>query len=137
MKTLMIIILSLSTISCATPKQTTKETPGFIEIRFGSSGGFTAQGKIYLIKNNGEVYTINNDSLTLLNQVDQVVIDNICKQLLDMTFENIEFSEKGNMTYHIEVSTPKYENKVTWTDQSQADNLKELFKALVKTLRKK
>src|SRR3972149_12196093 len=133
MKTLLIMIISILTISCATQKQTKKETFDFIEIRFGSGGGFTGQGNQYLIKNNGKVYKNINDSLILLNQINAQYIDSISNQLADMKFDNIKFLENGNMTYHIEVLTHKYENKVTWSDQSQADNLKQLYKTLVKT----
>jgi hypothetical protein len=42
MKTLMTIILSVLTISCASQKHSKNQAMSFIEIRFGSSGGFTA-----------------------------------------------------------------------------------------------
>lgn len=136
MKTVLIIIISVFAISCASQKQTNKRMSDFNEIRFGSNGGFTGFGEQYLIKNDGNTFTVNNDSLTLLNKLSRRNIKNINKQLVEIAFENKEFNEIGNMTYFIEVITPKYENNVTWTDQSQADNLKELYVTLVNTLKK-
>lgn len=136
MKTLMIMILSVLTMSCATQKQTKYQTTSFIEIKFGSSGGFTGMTNEYLIKQDGKVYKNSTDNLTLITQIENSEIENIKKQLTEIDFENIKLNEKGNMTYFIEVQTSTYENRITWSDQTQNDSIKQFYKSLVKTLKK-
>lgn len=136
MKTLMILILSVLTISCATKKQANNSTPEIIEITFGSSGGFTGLGNQYLLKQDGKVYKTTTDSLSLLNLIEVTDIENIKKQLVVLDFENIELNVKGNMTYFIEVQTSTYQNAITWSDQTKNDSIKQFYNTLVKTLKK-
>lgn len=135
MKTLMIIIFSMITISCATQKQQTKNTPDFDQIKFGSGGGFTGAERQYLLENNGNVYKVTRDSTFQINQIAMPEIDSISNLLDKISFKSIEFNETGNFTYHIEVITSDYKKKVTWTDQSQAVELKNIYNKLVKTLK--
>lgn len=136
MKTLMIIILSVLTMSCATQKQAKNPTTSFIEIRFGSSGGFSGMTYEYLLNQVGKVYKKSNDKLNLINQIESIEIENIEKQIAELNFKDIELNEKGNMTYFIEVQTSTYENRITWSDQTQNDSIKQFYKSLVKTLKK-
>jgi hypothetical protein len=136
MKTLMILILSVMTISCATQKQAKNPTTSFIEIKFGRSGGFTGMTNEYLIKQVWEVYKNTSDKLSLINQIENSEIENIEKQIVELNFENIKLNEKGNMTYFIEVETSTYKNRITWSDQTQNDSIKQFYKSLAKTLRK-
>ena len=134
-QTLIIIILSLLTISCATQRQKKRQTSDFIEIKFGSSGGFTGFEVQYLLKNNGEVYKVACDSIILINQITESEINNISLLIKCISFKDIVFSEIGNMTYFIEVSTIYYKKRVSWIDQSQAIELKNFYKELVETLK--
>ncbi len=135
MKTL-IIILSVLTISCATQKQTKTPTTSFIEIKFGSSGGFTGMANEYLIKQDGQVYKKSSDNLTLINRIENSEIENINNQFVKLYFENLKLNETGNMTYFIEVQTSNYKNIIKWSDQTQNDSIKLFYKSLVKTLKK-
>ncbi len=136
MKTSMILIISLLVIGCATQKQQAKQNPAFIEIKFGSGGGFTGAQSQYLLKNNGEVYKAIDDSIVLINKITGSKTDSIFNIIQKISFRDIEFNEFGNMTYQIEVSTADYKKRVNWTDQSQTPELKELYKTLVQTLKK-
>lgn len=108
----------------------------FIEIRFGSSGGFTAMTDEYLIKQDGKVYKYTYDTLNFINQIESSEIDSIGIQITELNFENIKLNETGNMTYFIEVQTPAYKNGVSWSDQTQNDSIKQFYKFLAKTLKK-
>ena len=136
MKTLIIMILSVLTFSCATQKQTKNMTTTFIEIKFGSSGGFTGMTNEYLLKQDRKVYKNLSDTLSLINQIENSEIQSINKQLAELDFENLKLNEKGNMTYFIEVHTSTYKNRITWSDQTQNDTIKQFYKSLVKTLKK-
>lgn len=135
MRTLIIMILSALTISCTTQKQAKTPTASFIEIKFGSSGGFTGMTNEYLIKQDGKVFKITSDTLNQINQIDNFYIKNIDSQIAELEFENLNLRDKGNMTYFIEVQTTSSNNKITWTDQTQNDSVKQLYKNLVKTLK--
>lgn len=93
-------------------------------------------GKEYVVKNDGNVYTVAKDSLVLLHQIGKSEIDSIEHYVQTLNFKDIKFLETGNMTYHIEVHAAEYQNRVTWTDQSDADRIKSLYKTLVKTVKK-
>jgi len=136
MKTLMIVILSVLTMSCATQKQAKNRTTGFIEIKFGSSGGFSGMTNEYLLKQDGNVYKNTADKLNFINQIETIEIKNIEKQIAVLNFKHIELNEKGNMTYFIEVQTSTYKNGITWSDQTQNDSIKQFYKSLVQTLKK-
>jgi citrate lyase gamma subunit len=136
MRILMMMILSVLTMSCATQKQAKPLTPSFIEIRFGNVGGFSGMTNEYLLKQDGKVYKNSNVELNFVNQIKQTEIENIEKQISELNLKNIELNEKGNLTYFIKVQTSTYDKKITWSDQTQNDSIKELYKSLVKTLNK-
>lgn len=135
MRTLIIMIFSVLTISCATQKQAKNPTTSFIEIKFGSSGGFSGMTNEYLIKQDGKVYKNTSDSLYLINQIGNSEIESIEKQIVELNFEKLELNEKGNMTYFIELQTSTYKNRIIWSDQTQNDSIKLFYKTLVKTLK--
>jgi hypothetical protein len=58
----------------------------------------------------------------------------ISKKIDEMKFKDLKLSERGNMTYFIEVKTKKYTNRVTWSDIADVPEVKEFYKTLVKTL---
>lgn len=136
MKPFVLIILTFFAVNCATQKQKTAPTYSFNEITFGSGGGFTGAQKQFLLKNTGEVYKITGDTSALINTITAPEIDSISKLIQHIDFKNITRNETGNITYHIEVRASDYTKKVTWSDKSSADDLKNLYKKLVKTIKK-
>ena len=90
----------------------------------------------YIITGDAGIFKIENGERTKINEVTKSVIRDISKQIKDLEFKDIKLSEKGNMTYFIEVSANKYKNRVTWSDLTDKPEVKELYKALVKTLTK-
>jgi len=128
------MICTLLTFSCATQRQHIKSVNGITEISFGKGGGFTGQTEEYLLTGKAEVFKIMNGEKTKLKEITKGDIRNITQQIKDLQFQNIKIAETGNMTYFVEVRAKKYTNRVTWSDITDAPQLKELYKTLVKTL---
>jgi hypothetical protein len=135
MKVLIFMTFTFLTLSCATQKQHIKTINGITEISFGKGGGFTGMTDEYLLTGKAEVFKIINGEQTKLNEITKPEIRSITKQINDLQFQDIKMAETGNMTYFIEVRAKKYKNKVTWSDITDAPQLKELYKTLVKTLK--
>lgn len=130
------ILISVFAIACTSKKSTPAGVNSFSEIKFGSRGGFTGMGKEYVVRHDGNVFSVAKDSLVLLHQIGKSEIDSIERYVQTLNFKDIKFLETGNMTYHIEIHAAEYQNRVTWTDQSDADKIKNLYKTLVKTVKK-
>jgi hypothetical protein len=125
---------TLLTFGCATQKEQSGSIKGITGISFGKSGGFTGFTDEYLITGKAEVFKISNGVKTKINQITKPEARNISKQISNLHFKDIKLSEKGNMTYFIEVSAKKYRNRVTWSDITDTPQMKELYKTLAKTL---
>ncbi len=135
MRIFLILILSALAISCTIQKQAKKLTTSFYEIKFGCSGGFKGMTNEYLIKQDGQVYKYSFDNLSFIKKIENSEIESIKKQLSGLDFENMQLNENGNMTYFIEVQTSTYKNRITWSDQTQNDSIKQFYKSLIKTLK--
>ncbi|OQA99223.1 MAG: hypothetical protein BWY22_00491 [Bacteroidetes bacterium ADurb.Bin217] len=135
MKLLILLFLSIFTFSCSTHKQSSNQTNSFIEIKYGSSGGYTGMTNEYLLLQNGKIYKVSNEKLNFINQIEDKEIKNIEKQIVELNFKDIKLYENGNMTYFIEIQTSTYKNRITWTDQTQNDSIKQFYKSLVKLLK--
>jgi hypothetical protein len=51
-----------------------------------------------------------------------------------MQFSDLKLSERGNMTYFIEVKANKYKNRVSWSDLMDVPEVKELYIILAKSV---
>jgi hypothetical protein len=134
MKPLIVMIFTLLTFSCATQRQHIKSVNGITEISFGKGGGFTGLTEEYLVTGKAEVFKIINGERNKLNAITKPEIRSITKQINDLQFKDLKVAETGNMTYFIEVSAKNYKNRVTWADTTDAPQLKELYKTLIRTL---
>lgn len=134
MKTVFIMVFCFLTLSCATQKNRPESVRGITEISFGKGGGFTGLTEEYLITGNAEVFKIVNGERTSINQLKKRDIREISKMMDEMQFRELKLSERGNMTYFIEVKANKYNNRVTWSDLTDVPEVKELYKKLIKTL---
>ena len=134
MKAALFIGFIVLTLSCATQKNRPEAVRGITEISFGKSGGFTGMTEEYLIAGNAEVFKIANGERTSINHLAKTNIRDISKRIKEMQFKDIKLSDKGNMTYFIEVKANKYTNRVTWSDLTDTPQVKELYKTLIKTL---
>ncbi len=135
MKHLILTVLILLTMSCAVTKTQKKLTNKFSRITFGNSGGFTGAANEYLLKSNGEVYKIRNVDTIKINQINKKEIQDISSFIKSSSFKDRNLNETGNMTYFIEVKALNFNKKVTWGENSQASEIRELYKKLSSTLK--
>lgn len=136
MRNSFLLICTLLLISCASQKKQTESQPGFNEISFGSGGGFTGSVNKNMLNKDGKVYKMIDGKPEKINRIKKPEINDISEFIKIIDFKNIKISDKGNFTYFIEIETNGLMNRTTWTDSSQAPELKELYKKLVKTLTK-
>jgi hypothetical protein len=135
MKPLIIMICILLTFSCATQRQHVRAVNGITEISFGKGGGFTGMTEQYILTGKAEVFKVMNGERTELSRINRQELRSLTQQIGDINFQDIKMAETGNMTYFIEVNAKKYSNRVTWTDLTEAPQLKELYKRLVNILK--
>jgi len=107
---------------------------GITEISFGKGGGFTGMTDEYIITGKAEVLKIVNGERTSINQLRKKDVREISKRIDEMKFKDLKLSDRGNMTYFIEVKANKFTNRVTWSDLTDVPEIKELYMTLVKTL---
>jgi hypothetical protein len=135
MKKSVFIVLSVLLIACSSQKDQQKVHPQFLEISFGSGGGFTGLSNTYLLNVNKQVFKLENRKFTQINSISKADMRNITKTIKEIGFSNLNISEKGDLTYFIEIKTTDSIHKVTWTDVSETPELKEFYKTLVATLK--
>jgi len=137
MKTPLFILFAILTFSCSSEKSQQKASSQFLEISFGSGGGFTGAGSTYLLKADRQVFKMKEGEFIKINTISKAELRSISSTLKDIDFLNLNFSEKGNMTYFIEIKSADTTHKVTWTDTSLTPELKEFYKTLAGTLKQK
>lgn len=135
MKTTILLVLGLITLSCSSQKWQCKSNVNFNEISFGSGGGFTGLQSNYLLNSGREVFKSEGGELKKINRISKKERRNIAGIITKIDFYNIKISENGNMTYFIEIKGNESVNKVTWSDNSQTPELKEFYKTLAETLK--
>jgi len=126
-------LLIIST-SCAYIKKIDSEK-GPYEILFGKSGGFTNIPMEYKIQGNGDVFKIHNKTDLKVNSISKSKLKTISDLLLDCDFEHLKINDTGNITYFITVKSNKFENTVKWNDSRKNDQLKNLYKYLLTTIK--
>lgn len=137
MKTFVFLAIVLFSFSCSCQKNQQKSSSAFDEISFGSSGGFTGMGNVYLLKANGEVFKQSEAVPSKINKISKKEVKQISKIIIEKDFNKLAFSEKGNMNYFIEIKAGTSVNKLSWTDSSQSPEIKEFYKTLIATLKQK
>jgi len=106
-------------------------------IYFGKYGGFTNIPMEYVLFEKGQLYKIESDSLLKTCKISKKQIITIDSLLQEMDFRNLDVNDPGNITYHIRVVKTNYEKEVKWTDSSDQQKLKELYKTLLATIKNK
>jgi hypothetical protein len=137
MKTSILLLLTILMISCCGEKKQSRSSENFIEISFGSGGGFTGAVNTYLLKSDRKVFKLNKGEQVEINKISKSESKIIVEQIKKTDFFNLKMSEKGNMTYFIEIKSASGTNKVTWADNTQCADLKDFYKALANTLTQK
>ena len=108
-----------------TPEQT---------IYFGKSGGFTNLMEKYAMKSDGAIYKIIDGEENEINRIKKSQLRKIDQKLDALNYQTISLDEVGNMTYFIEVKYDDSSHKLTWTDQADHPEIRELYNDLTSTI---
>jgi len=118
---------------CSQTKKTTGTDRPF-EIRFGHTGGFTNTTVEFLIRENREVFRIQNDETVRINKIRAKEMKGIRSVIDSVHFRNLASEKPGNINYFIKVQDPEYENRVQWTNSQEQNSLNKLYHLLLSTL---
>jgi hypothetical protein len=120
-------------LSCYNSKNA-NDRSGF-EIYFGKSGGFTNIPMEYVLNEDGKVLKIQNDTTIEIQTITRKQMKEIKNLLDEIEFQDIDIDEPGNITYYIRTDSKKYQNTVRWTDTSDNQKVKDLYRKLLTTLK--
>lgn len=134
MKSFFILLFSVLLMSCSSLKKH-GSVNNFDEIYFGSGGGFTGIINTYMINSEGYIYNANDTSRKEVKRIDFKTLKKVSKRFRKLDFSKLDTDDKGNMTYFIDVKTEEGKHKVTWSDQTDAPELKAFFNTLANTLK--
>lgn len=137
MKTSFLLIFALLAIACSTQNKQNGSASKFTEISFGSGGGFTGATNTYLLKANREVFKLNNAEFIKINKISKADFRNVSETINKINFYSLEYSDKGNITYFIEIKSADSQHKITWSDNTETPELKDFYAILVTTLKPK
>jgi len=132
-----VILVSLLTllISCAQPRKMTVDYTGK-SVRFGKTGGFTNIPMEYVLQDNRRVFEIVADTAKPVNRISKKQMKEIVAVFDAMDFRNLKLNEPGNMTYFVDVRYESWENRVQWSDITDYEQVKNLYKLLLNTINK-
>lgn len=122
-------------LSCMNPQKILTD-PSKDRIYFGRTGGFTNIPLEYVLFEKGQLFKIENDSLLKVRKLNVKQIRTLDSLLAKTEFEKLDLNEPGNITYHIKVVKSGSEKEVKWSDSSDNERVKELYNALVTTIKK-
>lgn len=135
MKTSFLLLFALLAFGCSTQNKHQASASKFTEISFGSGGGFTGAINTYLLKADREVFKMNNGEYLNINKISKADFRNISETINKINFYSLEYSEKGNITYFIEIKSAESHHKITWSDNTETPELKDFYTILVTTLK--
>jgi hypothetical protein len=127
-------LILLLLISCKPVQKTTDEVRSF-QINFGHTGGFTNVTVEFLIRENREVFRIENSNLIRIGKIGIKEMKEIKKMIESTDFKNLKSEPPGNINYFIKVQTREFENTVSWTPPSLNSTLNELYMKLSESVK--
>lgn len=122
--------------SCTNPKRL-MDNSKINRIYFGKRGGFTNIPMEYVLFERGQLYKLENDSLSKFRRVTPDKIEKIDSLLNVTNFKDQEINDPGNITYFIRVVKQDYENEVKWCESSGQPGLVLIYQALLETIKTK
>jgi hypothetical protein len=135
MKKLTLLLLSALLLAACC-----KTTVPLRSFSIGKGGGFTGKYDEYLVKSNGEVFTISNgQSPVLFRTFDKEKIRDIFRKFDALHISSITFSHPGNMTSYIRCELDDKTCEIKWGDPKQKppQNVLDFFEALWSDIRPK
>ena len=122
--------------SCTNPRRL-MDNMKIDRIYFGKRGGFTNIPMEYVLFERGQLYKIENDSLSKIRRVTPEKMEKIDSLLNITNFKDQALNDPGNITYFIRVVKQDYENEVKWFDSSGQPGLVLIYQALLETTKTK
>ncbi len=122
-------------VSCMNPQKLLTD-PSKDRIYFGRSGGFTNIPLEYVLFEKGQLFKIDQDSLLKVHRLTQKQVKTLDSLLTKTEYEKLDLNEPGNITYHIKVVKSGSEKEIKWSDSSGNESVKELYDALIRTIKK-
>jgi hypothetical protein len=134
-KYIILVSLFILLISCAQPRKMTGSDAGE-SVRFGKTGGFTNIPMEYALQKNRRVYEIAADTANPVNRISRKEMKEIAAALDSMDFKSLTLNEPGNMTYFVLVRNESWQNRIQWSDNTNNEQVRNLYKLLLKTINK-
>jgi len=132
MKYILLLTIALSFVCCRSTKQVSPDLTK-VYLKFGSEGGVTGNGTFYYLFENGNLYSLKTIGKTYvkLKSIGASKAKDLFSQTQASGFYDLNFSQKGNMTYRIESTVVGKAHTVTWTDQDKpSDAVLKLYQEL-------
>jgi hypothetical protein len=126
--------LVLCAVSCVNPEKLLSDNSRE-RVYFGKSGGFTNISEDYLLIEHSYVYNVEKDKITPIRKLTKNEIKKLDALINNVNLWQFNLNEPGNMTYYIRVSANGSEKEIKWADTSKDEKIKEIYKALVATLK--
>jgi len=121
-------------VSCMNPQKLLTD-PSKDRIHFGRTGGFTNITMEYVLFEKGHLFKMQNDSLVKVRKLGTKQIKTLDSLLAKTEVEKLDLNEPGNVTYFIKVVKSGSEKLIQWSDSSENQAARELYKALLSTLK--
>jgi hypothetical protein len=134
-KYIILVSLFILLISCAQPRKMNVSDAGE-SVRFGKTGGFTNIPMEYALQKNRRVYEIAADTANPVNRISRKEMKEIAAALDSMDFKSLTLNEPGNMTYFVLVRNESWQNRIQWSDNTNNEQVRNLYKLLLKTINK-
>lgn len=130
-----VLCIALAAYSCKS-KEKVKRDISAVQITIGQAGGFTGYTTDYIIHGTGKVerYT-SKDGKTV--EVKTLPADSIklwVNRMDEISFNNIELNQPGNMSFYIELTEPKHSHKTVWGDAIPPAALQQLYDRMWKSV---
>jgi hypothetical protein len=104
-------------------------------IYFGKTGGFTNIPMEYVLIGKGYLFKIERDKYVKIHKLSSKQIKELDNLMAANNIEQLSLNEPGNITYFIKLVRSGSEKEIKWSDSSENSQIKELYNALLATVK--
>jgi len=133
MKPFISLGILIALFSCTSPEKLLNDK-STDRIYFGKTGGFTNIPMEYVLFEKGQLFKIRNDSLIKIHRISGKLIRTVDSLLTTPEFDTLSLDEPGNITYYIRTQQNGTEKEVKWSESSDNEMVKELYKVLLESI---